>query len=300
MPSRSFSASSYRYGFGGHEKVDEVSGSGNTVDMGDRWLDVRLGRTPSIDSKAGKYPGISPYAYAVNSPLSVIDPDGNDVYLITVPTSYKSPGHTYLAVDNYKQIKEDVVDKAGKVLQKKGDWVPDGTVTVYSFGPTQDVFNVTDLDKNIKGNVKSFVRKKEDIVAGRLLPTDKSTFGVVSIETSKTTDDAAKTKLEAFKAKVNKPGATEYNACNNNCSDMAADVINDLDGFKDVTGNEHVAPDFYGAPQKIITTPNFLLDEVAKKVGTDKTKGTVHIKTSKKDFVEKYTGGKFKDKTPGK
>ena len=42
MPRRNFNAEKYRYGFNGHEKNDEVSGSGNSADMGDRWLDVRL------------------------------------------------------------------------------------------------------------------------------------------------------------------------------------------------------------------------------------------------------------------
>ena len=69
----------YRYGFGGHEKVDEVIGTGKTVDMGDRWLDVRLGRTPKMDAKANKYPSLSPYSYAANSPLIFIDPDGKDI-----------------------------------------------------------------------------------------------------------------------------------------------------------------------------------------------------------------------------
>ena len=44
--------SSHRYGFDGHERLDEVSGSGNTIDIGDRWLDVRLGRTLKTDTKA--------------------------------------------------------------------------------------------------------------------------------------------------------------------------------------------------------------------------------------------------------
>lgn len=66
------------YGFSGHEKIDEVSGSGNTVDMGDRWLDVRLGRTHKLDRHKSKYPAVTPYAYALNSPLLFNDPDGKD------------------------------------------------------------------------------------------------------------------------------------------------------------------------------------------------------------------------------
>jgi hypothetical protein len=74
----------YRYGFGSHERMDEVSGSGNTVDMGDRWLDTRLGRTPIIDAKAKKYPDISPYAYAANNPIFFTDPDGKEVKAFSV------------------------------------------------------------------------------------------------------------------------------------------------------------------------------------------------------------------------
>lgn len=80
MPGRNFNSSDYRYGYGSHEKVDEVSGSGNTVDMGDRWLDTRLGRTPKMDAKATSYPGISPYAYALNNPIYFKDNDGKVVY----------------------------------------------------------------------------------------------------------------------------------------------------------------------------------------------------------------------------
>ncbi|MGI9525964.1 MAG: hypothetical protein ACR2MS_02515, partial [Weeksellaceae bacterium] len=66
----------YRYGYGSHEKIDEVYGSDNVVDMGDRWLDVRLGRTPKPDAKGYLYPSVSPYSYANNNPILFIDPDG--------------------------------------------------------------------------------------------------------------------------------------------------------------------------------------------------------------------------------
>jgi RHS repeat-associated protein len=79
MAGRGYSSEAYRFGFGGHEKMDEVSGSGNTIDMGDRWLSVRLGRTFKIDAKSAMYPDLSPYSYAANNPIFFIDPDGKEI-----------------------------------------------------------------------------------------------------------------------------------------------------------------------------------------------------------------------------
>jgi hypothetical protein len=81
---RHYTLAEYKFGFGSHEKIDEVSGSGNTVDMGDRWLDVRLGRTPKLDAKAKKYPDNSPYVYAANNPILFLDPDGKVVKAYTI------------------------------------------------------------------------------------------------------------------------------------------------------------------------------------------------------------------------
>ena len=71
----------YRFGFGGHEKINEFLGNENTVDMGDRWLDTRLCRTSKIDKIAIKYPFISPYTYALNNPNIFVDTDGKEVDL---------------------------------------------------------------------------------------------------------------------------------------------------------------------------------------------------------------------------
>lgn len=74
--------SGYRYGFGSHEKLDEIAGSGNYYDMGARLYDSRIGRTPTLDPAKQLYPGISPYAYGMNTPLQAIDPDGKVVIFI--------------------------------------------------------------------------------------------------------------------------------------------------------------------------------------------------------------------------
>ena len=82
MIARSYTNGDYRYGYGGHDKINEISGEGNSIDMGFRFLDVRIARSSSMDNYCAKYPGTSPYAYALNTPLSAVDPDGNLIVFI--------------------------------------------------------------------------------------------------------------------------------------------------------------------------------------------------------------------------
>ena len=77
MPGRNFtSSSSYKYGFNGKEKDDEIKGNGNSLDFGARMYDPRLGRWMSVDPLAAKYFDLSPYNFAGNSPILFYDVDG--------------------------------------------------------------------------------------------------------------------------------------------------------------------------------------------------------------------------------
>jgi len=77
MPGRQFSLSNYRFGFNGKENDNEVKGvEGSQQDYGMRIYDPRLGRFITIDPKANLLPGVSPYSYAVNSPVMYIDENG--------------------------------------------------------------------------------------------------------------------------------------------------------------------------------------------------------------------------------
>lgn len=75
IPGRSFSSSDYRFGFNGHEKDDEVKGSGNHISFNDFGYDPRTGRRWRIDPAFKEYPSISPYAAFANNPLIFTDPN---------------------------------------------------------------------------------------------------------------------------------------------------------------------------------------------------------------------------------
>ncbi len=66
------SPQSYRYT---GKPLDREAGL-NLYWYGARFYDPKLGRFLALDPAAGKYPGLSPYAYCANNPLKNLDPDG--------------------------------------------------------------------------------------------------------------------------------------------------------------------------------------------------------------------------------
>jgi RHS repeat-associated protein len=66
----------YRYGFQGQEKDDEIKGAGNSLSFAYRVHDPRLGRFLSVDPLAISYPWNSPYAFAENRVIDGMDLEG--------------------------------------------------------------------------------------------------------------------------------------------------------------------------------------------------------------------------------
>jgi RHS repeat-associated protein len=89
-----------RYLFQGQEMDDEISGSGNSIDFGNRMYDPRLGRMRSLDAFASKYPSVSPYAFVYNNPISNLEIGGDSVLF------YSASG-TYLGYSNDNQRYKD-------------------------------------------------------------------------------------------------------------------------------------------------------------------------------------------------
>ena len=90
MPGRNYiNGSSYRYGMNGKEKDDEIVGSGNSYDFGARQYDPRLGRFITLDPKMSEFAAMSPYCFAADNPIKLIDVNGEAPGddKLTIPTS---------------------------------------------------------------------------------------------------------------------------------------------------------------------------------------------------------------------
>ncbi len=83
QPNRHKDSKSYRYGFQGQEKDDEIKGEGNSVNYKYRMHDPRIGRFFAVDPLAGTYPWNSPYAFSENVVINAIEFEGLESQNVT-------------------------------------------------------------------------------------------------------------------------------------------------------------------------------------------------------------------------
>lgn len=111
LPGRNYSSSSYRFGFQGQIKDDEVYGAtGTSYAFEYRMHDARVGRFLSIDPLASKYPWNSPYAFAENDVIRYIDLEG----LEKASREFKSRPVLIPPVPNL-EVAKDVLSPFGKI-----------------------------------------------------------------------------------------------------------------------------------------------------------------------------------------
>lgn len=99
LPGRNYSSDSYRFGFNGMEKDDEVfnaTGTNYTTEF--RPYDSRLARWKSIDPVIHAFQ--SPYNSFDNNPISLVDPQGSNAWHPEVDDA----GNTYIVADKGDNI----------------------------------------------------------------------------------------------------------------------------------------------------------------------------------------------------
>ena len=119
---------SYRYGFNGMEKDDEVKGRGNSYTTEFRQYDPRIGRWLSIDPRNRKYPDISPYVSYANNPILFTDIDGDTIRLSgTKAEQWKAVGFLQTLTNDKLTLKNGMVmiEKVGGSNHNKD--LPSGT-----------------------------------------------------------------------------------------------------------------------------------------------------------------------------
>ncbi len=107
MPERNWSSDWYRYGFQGQEKDDEIKGEGNSLDLGERFYDPRIGRINyKIDPMAKSFPWNSPYTYAENDVIRSIDLDGLEKVVIIGGADLFGDGISSTTLKTAEEIEE--------------------------------------------------------------------------------------------------------------------------------------------------------------------------------------------------
>jgi len=129
MPGRKYqNAGLYRYGFNGKENDNEVKGSGNQQDYGMRIYDPRIGKFLSSDPLTSKYPELTPYQFASNTPICAIDLDGLEGF---IPTGVNGHG-MIITPETANEINKRVVVSAFKAVFS--EVLPKKFIEHYAYG----------------------------------------------------------------------------------------------------------------------------------------------------------------------
>ena len=90
----------YRYFFNGQEADNEVFGETANFGYEFRQYDSRLGRWWSVDPKWNEYPSVSPFVFCNDSPIMLVDPDGETSYEVNGKRRWIDDGRNNITIHN--------------------------------------------------------------------------------------------------------------------------------------------------------------------------------------------------------
>ena len=160
MPGRNFSSSSYRYGFNGQEKDNEVKGEGNQLDFKYRAYDTRLGRFFAVDPLSASYPWNSPYAFAENRPIDGIDLEGLEYVPYDIAMKRLAQGKTIIQKPSeWSPLKLGSFNSAAEFNTRKGN-----TQFYTNLQEREDYYEWVDTKTKGRGDEVKWAGAAEDAV----------------------------------------------------------------------------------------------------------------------------------------
>ena len=185
MPGRKFNTPTYRYGFNGKEKEDEIANTdGADLDFGARIYDARLGRWLSTDPNESIMKGLTPYRFGFNTPLRFSD-DGEfeideatrkkypklDSYLKNIASEYASkPAEFKKVFKAYSQLSDKQIleiltyGKGPKIIVEVPSHPDIYGETPFKYKMDRDGKLVTDVNGNPLVEDKGVISIAKDIV----------------------------------------------------------------------------------------------------------------------------------------
>lgn len=174
-----------------------MKGSKNSYDFGARMYDPRIGRWLALDEKSNKYPGWSPYNFSLNSPIGVMDPDGDEKIVISGAQYDKAAANKLMFVhQSIRQMKQ-----YQKMIKKSGS-SEQVTWAVFTEGYTEKQLNA--FKKVAKKDGVSFI----ELNSSEELVNYINTKNTKSHHISSDREKDPITNLDAYAHGV--PGAIEF------------------------------------------------------------------------------------------
>ncbi|MPM19357.1 hypothetical protein SDC9_65780 [bioreactor metagenome] len=136
-----------RYKFSAKEQDDETS----YTYFGARYYDSDLSVWLSVDAMSDNTPGVSPYAYCINNPVIIVDPDGNDWFMdeetgdVHYNSSYGKDDAAKVGA-NYKWMGAN--DMFGYTEDEMKDAAYDRNGSIYPLADYIQTYTNTDIDNN--------------------------------------------------------------------------------------------------------------------------------------------------------
>ena len=120
VASASSATSQNRWHFSGKESQSFLNASIPLLDFGARMYNPTIARWTTPDPLSEKYYGFSPYAYCLGNPISIIDPNGMDIWTMdengNVVWKRESDDHRLYYVNNDGTLSEDYVSVSDRSI----------------------------------------------------------------------------------------------------------------------------------------------------------------------------------------